>query len=47
MNTFYREVGLIDIVSKAEVIHLWDEDAVDYEPCSKYWVTVMRRKDAN
>ncbi|MFA5251503.1 MAG: glycosyltransferase family 39 protein [Phycisphaerae bacterium] len=41
---YYKIVGIVDIVSINQTIYCWNEDAVEYTPQSKNWLTVFERK---
>jgi hypothetical protein len=41
---YYRQVGLIDILSREQTIYRWNEEAVEYSPRSRYWLAVFQRK---
>jgi hypothetical protein len=41
---YYRQVGVVDIVSIDQTIYRWNEDVVGYTPRSKYWLAVFERK---
>jgi hypothetical protein len=41
---YYRQVGIIDIVSIDRTIYRWNENAIKYTPLSKSWLVVFERK---
>jgi len=40
----YERVGIVDMISPSRIQYLWDEDARRYDPKSRYWIAVFRRK---
>ncbi len=41
---YYKLTGIVDILSMDQTIYCWGENAVNYKPLSKYWLTVFERK---
>jgi hypothetical protein len=41
---YYRQVGIVDIVSRDQTIYCWNENAIGYAPRSTYWLAVFERK---
>lgn len=41
---YYRQVGVIDIISLDKTIYRWDESSIDYCLQSESWILVFKRK---
>jgi len=41
---YFRQVGVIDIISAERTIYHWEEKVLGYSPLSKHWLLVFRRK---
>jgi len=41
---YYRQVGVIDIISHDQTIYRWGRDSIGYLPLSEHWLTVFQRK---
>jgi hypothetical protein len=41
---YFRQVGVIDIISAERTIYHWEEKVLGYTPESKHWLLVFRRK---
>ena len=41
---YYRQVGVIDIISHDQTIYRWGPDSIGYLPLSEHWLTVFQRK---
>lgn len=44
-NQHMRPVGFIDIVSMKQTVYRWSDEALDYSPLSKCWISVWGRDD--
>ena len=40
---YYRQVGIIDIISHEVTVYRWYQECEGYRPRSKYWVAVFER----
>jgi hypothetical protein len=42
---YYKQVGIVDIISGRQTNYIWGDDAASYKPRSEYWLSIFRRKD--
>jgi len=44
-QTYYKQVGVVEIVSDRRTIYRWNEDAAGYVPRSQFWLLVFQREN--
>ena len=44
VGAYYDRIGVVDILSKAETVYIWGNDAVAYQPRSRFFLLLFERK---